>query len=89
MGATAALLFAYLATSVHAFCPQIDLASSSIRPGQAREWFGALRERVLGSVGRSVAQMHVHVGNWSHDLDQVLCCSGLIPFSLNFFLLCP
>lgn len=31
MGATATLLFAHLATEVHAWTPQIDLATSSIR----------------------------------------------------------
>lgn len=31
MGATAALLFAHLASEVHAWTPQVDLASSSIR----------------------------------------------------------
>jgi acetyl esterase/lipase len=31
MGATAALLFAHLATEVHAWTPQVDLAVSSIR----------------------------------------------------------
>ena len=31
MGATAALLFAHLATEVHAWTPQVDLAISSIR----------------------------------------------------------
>ena len=71
MGATAALLFAELATSVHAFCPQIDLSTSSIRPGQPGEWHAALRERVMQSVQSSRAQIQVHVGNWSHDLDQV------------------
>lgn len=33
MGATGALLFAHLATEVHAWTPQIDLATSSIRRG--------------------------------------------------------
>lgn len=76
MGATAALLFSHLATSVHAFCPQVCLASSSIRPGQPAPWFGALRDRVLASVAASSAETMVHVGNWQHDLDQV----GLSPF---------
>ena len=31
MGATAALLFSHLATEVHAWTPQVDLATSSIR----------------------------------------------------------
>ena len=39
MGATGALLFSHLATEVHAWTPQVDLATSSIRWGRAgRTW---------------------------------------------------
>ena len=74
MGATAALLLAPLATAVHAFCPQVDLASSSIRPGEGGPWFEGLKGRVLASVAaaaRGRAALHVHVGNWRHDIEQV------------------
>ena len=50
MGGTAALLFAGQATSVHAFCPQVDLTLSSIRPGEGREWGEVLKDRVLAGV---------------------------------------
>lgn len=71
MGATGALLFSHLASAVHAFCPQVDLDTSSIRPGQPSDWFAALHGRVLANVGASAAKITVHVGNWKHDLDQV------------------
>ena len=70
MGATASLLFAGQATSVHAFCPQIDLSSSSIRPGKGAEWGAALRKRSLDGVEHCKGKVTVHVGNWKHDLDQ-------------------
>lgn len=78
MGATAALLLAPAATSVHVFCPQVDLSISSIRPGEGGAWFGALRDRALCSVRSAAAggtEITVHVGNWQHDLDQ----AGLLP----------
>lgn len=37
MGATAALMFSDLATAAIAFCPQIDLTTSAIRPGTGPE----------------------------------------------------
>lgn len=70
MGATASLLFAGQATAVHAFCPQVDLAASSIRPGQGAEWGAVLRDRVLRGVEACKGKVTVHVGNWKHDLDQ-------------------
>lgn len=70
MGATAALMFAGQATTVHAFCPQVDLAASSIRPGRGPEWGAVLKERVVAGVGACGGRVTVHVGNWKHDLDQ-------------------
>ena len=37
MGATASLVFSDLATAVVAFCPQVDLTTSAIRPGSGPE----------------------------------------------------
>jgi Leucine-rich repeat (LRR) protein len=74
MGATASLLFAGQATSVHAFCPQIDLAASSIRPGQGPEWGAKLKERALDGIANCKGKVTIHVGNWKHDLDQATIC---------------
>jgi hypothetical protein len=71
MGATAALLFAGLATAVHAFCPQVDLARSSIRPARGGAWQAALRRRVELGAEACAGSVVAHVGNWKHDLDQV------------------
>ena len=48
MGATAALLFAHLATEVHAWTPQVDLAISSIRCGGRAGVGGALELSCIG-----------------------------------------
>ena len=122
MGATAALLFAPMATSVLAFCPQVqlvasshqqlwcrssemslfmfihistacldgtytagcrlpnraclqvDLNTSSIRPGKPPAWFDSLRQNTLNAVRDAAARgvnIHVHCGSWLHDVDQV------------------
>jgi hypothetical protein len=71
MGATAALMFADLATAVHAFCPQADLSSSSIRPARGRAWFDAMKRRVGEGVEGCKGSTWVHCGRWRHDLDQV------------------
>lgn len=73
MGATGALLFAHLATEVHAWTPQIDLATSSIRPGHGPDWHAILRHRVLKGVAGCRGQVVVHTGSWRHDLDQARC----------------
>lgn len=75
MGATASLLFAEYATSVHAFCPQIDLSKSSIRPGEEEKWEKTLCNRLLHGVSTCPGKIVVHVGNWQHDLQQ----SNFIP----------
>jgi len=74
MGATASLLFAGQATSIHAFCPQIDLTASSIRPGQGPEWGAVLRKRALDGIANCKGKVTIHVGNWRHDLDQANIC---------------
>jgi len=38
-----------------AFCPQVDLAESSIRPAASAEWMARLRERTLASVSVATA----------------------------------
>jgi Leucine-rich repeat (LRR) protein len=73
MGATAALLFSHLATEVHAWTPQVDLATSSIRPGEGAEWQARLRQRVLDNVASCSGSITVHTGSWKHDLDQAKC----------------
>ncbi|KAL4428234.1 hypothetical protein ABPG75_002323 [Micractinium tetrahymenae] len=73
MGATGALLFAHLATEVHAWTPQVDLGTSSIRPGQGSDWHAILRHRVLKGVTGCRGQVVVHTGSWRHDLDQARC----------------
>ena len=97
MGATAALMFGAAAASpsspsssasgpgaaVLAFCPQLDLATSAIRPAGVPEegggaaatdaWRETLRSRALAGVGAAVgggARVTVHVGSWLHDVDQ-------------------
>ena len=85
MGASAALLFAGAAaahpsSSVLAFCPQLDLASSAIRPSgvpgdptATSAWRDKLRERALEGVAAAAgagARVGVHVGSWLHDVDQ-------------------
>lgn len=72
MGATAALLFSDLATIVHAFCPQVDLATASIRPGQPPEWLTKLKEKLLAATSTSQGSITVYSGTWQHDLDQAV-----------------
>lgn len=71
MGATACLLFAHHAHVVHAFCPQIDLSKSSIRPGEDPSWENTLKTRALAGIDNCDGHLHVHVGNWQHDIQQV------------------
>ena len=71
MGATACLLFAKHADIVHAFCPQIDLSKSSIRPGEDPSWENTLKTRALAGIDDCEGHLHVHVGNWQHDIQQV------------------
>lgn len=70
MGATAALMFSPLATAVLAFCPQVDLERSAIRPGSSSAWFAALRQRLMANVKASDADIQVFTGTWEHDLGQ-------------------
>lgn len=79
MGATACLMFAKHASTVHAFCPQIDLSKSSIRPGQEEEWEHVLRDRVLEGVQSCQGDVCIHVGNWHHDVQQ----SNMIPTDME------
>lgn len=53
---------------------QVNLEESSIRPGKPLEWHRALRERISSEVAAASAagaDVHIHVGNWLHDLRQV------------------
>ena len=76
MGATAALMFSGLATSVHSFCPQTDLSMSSIRPAQSAAWASTLQQRVVDGVETCKGRVVIHVGNWKHDLDQTTVFSA-------------
>lgn len=52
---------------------QVDLARSSIRPGQPRAWLDALSARCAAAVRQAASQgttVQVHVGSWLHDLEQ-------------------
>eukprot|EP00249_Psilotum_nudum_P022237 c28429_g1_i1 orf=1054-1917(+) len=77
MGGSAALMFSCLATSVIAFCPQVDLASSTMRPGADKTWLHCFKEELLNAVTKSQAKITVHCGIWVHDLQQV----NLLPSS--------
>ncbi|KAK9918296.1 hypothetical protein WJX75_002936 [Coccomyxa subellipsoidea] len=70
MGATGALLFSPLATCVHAFAPQVDFMTASLRPGRDSGWLMRLTDRVLSSVAASNARITTHSSSWLHDLDQ-------------------
>ncbi|KAF5835339.1 hypothetical protein DUNSADRAFT_7571 [Dunaliella salina] len=70
MGATASLLFSPLATSVIAFCPQVDLNTACMRPGASDAQLAQLQDNVLAAVKSSQAAIHVHTGTWEHDLEQ-------------------
>lgn len=70
MGASAALMFSPLATAVIAFCPQVDLSTSSIRPGHSYSWLKIFKDELLSAVSLSSARIIVHSGTWSHDVNQ-------------------
>ena len=53
---------------------QVDLNTSSIRPGKPPSWFDSLRRHTLNAVESAAARgvkIHVHCGSWLHDVDQV------------------
>lgn len=70
MGASACLLYAQVATSVLAFCPQVDLVYSSIRPGESLEWFSNMRDSISNSLKGYTGDVQVHTGSWEHDAYQ-------------------
>lgn len=51
---------------------QVDLQTASIRPGDGASWRAALRERVRAEVASTNADVTIHVGNWYHDVRQVV-----------------
>ena len=59
MGASAALLFSDLATSVLAFCPQVDLSTASIRPGHSSQQWSALKRQIENKVEKTTADINV------------------------------
>ena len=53
---------------------QVDLSTSSIRPGKSRAWLDTLKSNILVSVREAAAQgvkVMVHSGSWEHDVVQV------------------
>ncbi|KAH7295312.1 hypothetical protein KP509_27G042400 [Ceratopteris richardii] len=79
MGASAGLLFSPLATSVIAFCPQVDMIESAIRPGRGRDWFRSYKQSLINAVVESSAHITVHCGSWEHDKYQ----AQLLPKKVN------
>lgn len=51
-------------------CLQVDLSTSSIRPGQPLSWQQALTQQLHASVGASSAAIQVLTGTWQHDVLQ-------------------
>lgn len=49
---------------------QVNLATSSIRPGQPADWQGALQDNLQSAVSSSKAAISVFTGTWQHDVDQ-------------------
>lgn len=66
----------------------MNLEASSIRPGRPLEWHRQLKERIIGEVvaaSATGADVHIHVGNWLHDLRQAspLLCLALHVVSVS------
>ena len=70
MGATASLVFAEHATRVLAFCPQVDLFAASIRPSRSANWMRKYKTLLLQGALKSEADVTIHTGSWTHDVDQ-------------------
>lgn len=78
---------------------QVNLEESSIRPGRPLEWHRHLKARICGEVAAAAAagsDVHIHVGNWLHDLRQArtallycLCCSSCSPTATPIYARCP
>jgi hypothetical protein len=49
---------------------QVNLATSSIRPGQPAAWQSAMQQTLQESVAASKAAITVFTGTWQHDVDQ-------------------
>jgi hypothetical protein len=49
---------------------QVNLATSSIRPGQPAAWQSALQDTLQEAVAASKASITVLTGTWQHDVDQ-------------------
>lgn len=49
---------------------QVDLSTSSIRPGQPPAWQAALQTNLQAAVRGSTARIKVITGTWQHDVDQ-------------------
>ena len=63
---------------------QVDLNTSSIRPGESRAWLDALRQNILHNVQAAAllgVNMVAHTGSWEHDVAQV--CRAALPRSIT------
>ena len=60
MGASASLMFAEHATRVLAFCPQVDLYASSIRPSRSNVWFKRFRRILREGLEASSRRRRAH-----------------------------
>lgn len=49
---------------------QVDLSTSSIRPGKPASWHADLQETLQTAVAQSTARIAVYTGTWQHDVDQ-------------------
>jgi hypothetical protein len=49
---------------------QVDLSTSSIRPGQPPAWQAALQDTLQAAVANSSANIKIFTGTWQHDVDQ-------------------
>lgn len=49
---------------------QVDLSTSSIRPGHSYSWLKIFKDELLSAVSLSSARIIVHSGTWSHDVNQ-------------------
>lgn len=49
---------------------QVNLATSSIRPGQPADWQASMQDALQAAVAASKADITVFTGTWQHDVDQ-------------------
>merc|ERR1712048_694381 len=74
------------ATRVLAFCPQVDLNASAIRPGDSTSGadFLDFRTRVLDAVRASHAHITIHTGQWTNDVAQADMLKGHVEHEICY-----